>query len=394
MKTVVHVRSQRYLALTENWIYEQIRHLRRYRPVVYTYRRANADLFPTQGVRALQEEYGRLGLFLNRVSFRLFGYCYSYERWLGQDRPNLVHAHFGHEAFALLKLKSKFGFPLVTTFYGYDLTGIPHDDPRWRSNYRQLFEQGECFLIEGNHMKGSLADLGCPEAKIVVQHIGVDVAKIRFEPRTGDDSQAVRVLFAARFTEKKGAPYAVEAFARVKQAHPELPLQLTILGDSNGSAADDAEKRRILDAVERHHLGESVQMLGYQPHATMLEVALTHHIFVAPSVHAANGDTEGGAPVSVIEMSASGMPVLATRHCDIPEVVVDGKSGFLVPEKDTAALAERMEHMVLNPGLWESMGRYGREHIEAEYNVETQVQRLEDIYDEVLGDRSPGTQGS
>jgi colanic acid/amylovoran biosynthesis glycosyltransferase len=83
-------------------------------------------------------------------------------------------------------------------------------------------------------------------------------------------------------------------------------------------------------------------------------------------------------------MSAYGMPIVSTFHCDIPEVVIDGVSGFLVPEKDVNALAERLEHLITHPELWESMGRAGRVHIEKEFNSITQAAKLEAFYDSLL----------
>jgi colanic acid/amylovoran biosynthesis glycosyltransferase len=83
-------------------------------------------------------------------------------------------------------------------------------------------------------------------------------------------------------------------------------------------------------------------------------------------------------------MSASGMPIISTYHCDIPEVVVDGESGLLVPERDVDALAERLEYLVNHPEKWEEMGRAGRQHIEAEYDVRKQVPKLEKLYAKAL----------
>ena len=99
---------------------------------------------------------------------------------------------------------------------------------------------------------------------------------------------------------------------------------------------------------------------------------------------AADGDAEGGCPLTVIELSASGMPVLGSTHCDIPEAVVDGKGGFIVPERDARALHERMEHLVLHPEIWAEVGRAGRAHIEREYNQKNQPAKLEALYDRLL----------
>ena len=111
----------------------------------------------------------------------------------------------------------------------------------------------------------------------------------------------LRVLIAGSFREKKGIPYALEALGRLQQ---EIPLEITIIGDA--SERGEAEKLQILDTIKTHNLWPKTRMLGYQPHAILLEEAYRHHIFLSPSVTASDGDTEGGLPVSIIEMAATG----------------------------------------------------------------------------------------
>ena len=301
-----------------------------------------------------------------------------------RDKPNLVHAHFGLSGYNFLKLKKIFKLPLVTTFYGCDLSLLPSQNPEWKIKYKELFKEGEKFLVEGNQMKKCLIELGCPEEKIIVQHLGIDLDRINFVPRKLSENEGIGILISASFREKKGIPYAIEAFGRVKQAHPELKLKLTIIGDSGCSPAEEAEKEKIFGVIQKYNLKDCVNMLGYQPYPVFLRELYRHHLFLHPSIHASDGDTEGGAPVSIIEASASGMPILSTTHCDIPEVVINGKSGYLVPERDRDALAEKLEFLVLNPGIWEQMGKKGREHVEKTHDVIAQVQRLEEIYDKVF----------
>lgn len=94
-----------------------------------------------------------------------------------------------------------------------------------------------------------------------------------------------------------------------------------------------------------------------------------------------NGDTEGRAPVSILEAQGTGLPVISSYHTDIPKVVVDGKSALLAPEKNVEMLAKHLEYLVEHPDVWEEMGRVGREHVEGEYDVVVQVGKLEKIYD-------------
>ena len=74
------------------------------------------------------------------------------------------------------------------------------------------------------------------------------------------------------------------------------------------------------------------------------------------------------------------MPAVAFNHCDIPEIIQDGVSGFLVPEHDVGALAEKLTYLIEHPGLWPEMGQAGREHVEANFNIDTLNCRLVEIY--------------
>ncbi|GAG99477.1 unnamed protein product, partial [marine sediment metagenome] len=125
-----------------------------------------------------------------------------------------------------------------------DISILPNQNSKWKKRYAKLFRQGNCFLVEGYNMKKSLIKLGCPEEKIIIQHIGVDLEKIKFTPRNVKNNGLVKLLIASSFREKKGIPYAIEAFGRVKESHPELNLELTIIGDSDGGSEGEKEKKK------------------------------------------------------------------------------------------------------------------------------------------------------
>ncbi len=379
MRKVLHFKTGPYLPVTENWIYGQISGLKKYEAIVYACNSENLSLFPVNKIRTTSFLKGaRRGLKLRKIFFYLF-FLY----FLAKDKPNVVHAHFGPSGQRFLPLKRIINAPLITTFYGYDVNQIVHAHPRWLNKYQRLFQNGTLFLVEGSHMKKSLAAIGCPEDKILIQHLGVDVASIRLVPRKISQGEEIRILMAASFREKKGIPYGVDAFGRLKNMHPQVKASLTIIGDSAGDAVSEEQKRLILNQIERHHIKTSVKMMGYQSHEVFIRELYNHHIFLAPSVHASDGDNEGGSPVSIIEASSSGIPVLSTYHCDIPEVVLDGKSGYLVPERDAASLVNKLESLAFNVNAWPEMGNNGRRHVEQNYDVRRQIELLEDIYDRV-----------
>ena len=131
-----------------------------------------------------------------------------------------------------------------------------------------------------------------------------------------------------------------------------------------------------------------LRLLGWRDRTEILRLYEQSHIFLAPSVTSEDGDQEG-IPVVLHEAMASGMPIISTRHTGIPELVDDGESGFLVPERDPDAIADRLTYLIEDPERLNGMGQRGRRHIEENNNMDKQIDRLIEIYRLLLEDRFP-----
>ncbi|MFH1755746.1 MAG: glycosyltransferase [Candidatus Latescibacterota bacterium] len=296
---------------------------------------------------------------------------------LQKNNIHLLHSHFGNVGWMNIGAAEQAGVRHVVTFYGRDVIHLPRSDPAWHGRYQKLFAQVDRVLCEGPHMADCIAGLGCPRETITVHHLGVEVDKIPFRPRVWDASQPLRVLIAASFREKKGVPLAIEALGALRE---RVPVEVTIIGDADDSAHGAAEKQKILRAIGEHLPRCNVRMLGYKPHAVFLDEAAVHHVFLSPSLSASDGDTEGGAPVSIIEAAASGMAIVSTTHCDIPGVVRHGDTGLLAEERDVGGLVKHLMWFAGNPSAWAKMLEAGRRHIESEFNVAVQGDRLASHY--------------
>lgn len=363
-----------YLGLSETFIYTVLKTMSRFQPIVVTESTAHLDLFPFHPVYATSS-IPRFSWWwlVNSIQYRLanrdefFEHQAYVRHTMKRHHTRLIHAHFGPSGVRMLPVKRSLGIPLITTFYGYDMSQLPHQE-KWRQAYARLFADGDLFLIEGSHMREQLIRLGCPETKVTIHHIGVDLTHLPFRERVLSSDRKPILFFCGRFTEKKGLLYALRAVAQVVSSHPHVEFR--VIGDGEG-------RPEVERCIAEHRLEPYVRLLGYQPHRVFLEQLAEADLFIQPSVTAADGDTEGGAPTVLIEAQACGLPVLATSHADIPEVVRDGESGFLVPERDAAALAERLVYLLEHPSDWPRMGRAGRRHIEAQYDIRTLASQLE-----------------
>lgn len=382
-KPIIAHGVKNYLPVTMNWIYNQLINIKKFKPIVLAQTIENLDKFPYESLYYPElSEWKRTIVKWdeNRNPWYtgVFKTVYACDIFR-KNNVSLLHTHFGHWGFYDLLIARRLKIPHIITFYGFDLIRVPRTKNIWRVRYKKLFAEGDLFLVEGHNMKKILIETGCPAEKITVNHLGVDLTKIPYQPRIFDGNK-VNILVAGRFTEKKGIPLAVKAFLRLQKKYP--CLELTLIGDANPQ--DDAQmviKHEIMRLIEKK---AGIRWLGYVSRETFLTEASEAHIFLSPSLHAADGDCEGGVPVSIIEAVASGMPVLSTWHCDIPEVVIDGENGFLVPEKDADALVEKLEVLVKTPEIWPKLGDYGRKHIEKNYDIKVTVAKLEKIYEDLL----------
>jgi colanic acid/amylovoran biosynthesis glycosyltransferase len=372
-----------WLAQTENWIYQQIQNLPdTYESHVLCKRVANLDRFPCENLVSLGD-YSRLRQIWERglVWSGLRSHWSVLSDLVRDRRIGLLHSHFGDVGWANAAIARKLGLPHVVTFYGQDVGYLPQKDARWYKRYRNLFLDVDRVLCEGPFMADCVAQLGCPREKLQVHHLGVDLESLPYRPRQWRPGETLRVLMAATFREKKGLTYALEALAQLRD---RLPIEVTLIGDAGTEARAQEEKRKILEVIERHDMQSYVRMMGYQSHAVLQEEAYNHHLFVSPSVLATNGDSEGGVPVAIIEMCATGMPVVSTTHCDIPEVIKNGQTGFMAEERDVADLAKKLLQLIYNVDHWPTMLAAGRKHIEQEYDAKVQGRRLGEIYLELV----------
>lgn len=311
-------------------------------------------------------KFGRLA-----SSFHLF-----FKAWaLTSNGPyDIVHCHFGPggKIGAALKEVGAIKGKLITTFHGYDITSYVKSNGS--DVYRSLFKYGDLCLPISERWKNELVRMGCKGEKVVVHRMGIDLTHFGFRPRTKKERGKVQILSIARFIEKKGLEYGIRAVANVVQQYPEIEYKIV---------GDGPLKSNLSDLIQKLNVEKYVELVGWKPHEEIAEMIDNAHIFLAPSVTAIDGDQEG-IPVVIMEALARGVPVLSTIHAGIPELVQDGKSGFLVPERHIEKLAERLEWLARHPEVWEKMGREGRTWVEKHYDVNKLNDQLVNVYERLL----------
>lgn len=297
--------------------------------------------------------------------------AYAGATFLRQGPHHIVHCQFGQLGLTALTLRELGVLPgrIVVAFRGADLTVDPDV-----AGYRVLFRIADLFLPVCEAFKDRLIGMGCDPHKIRVHRSGIDLASLEYAERLRPADGPARLLTIARLVEKKGVEFAIRAVARLKEAGRRVVY--TVVGDG-------PQRLKLEGLVDDLGLRDSVRFAGALNHGDVLTFLKESHVFLAPSITASDGDQEG-IPNALKEAMAIGLPVVSTLHSGIPELVEDGVSGFLVPERDTEALADRLAVLVDHPDTWADLSRAGRRQIEADYDVRVLNSRLVEIYRELL----------
>ena len=294
--------------------------------------------------------------------------------FLDRGPYDIIHCHFGPSGNYAVKLKDLgvITGKIVTTFHGYDLSKYLGDQ---RSNvYEKLFEKGDLFLPISERWKKELINLGCKADKIDVHRMGIDIGKFRFCQRTAENDRPINILTVARLVEKKGVEYGIRAVGKVLENYPEVQYRI---------AGDGPLKKHLLDLISALKLKKNIHLLGSKDQDEILDLMTDSDILLAPSVTSKDGDQEG-IPVVLMEAFANGLPVISSFHSGIPELIKEGISGFLVPERDVDAIKEKLKQLILKPELRFQMARAGRKHIESHYDAAKLNHRLVRLYEGLL----------
>lgn len=272
---------------------------------------------------------------------------------------DIVHCQFGTQSFRGMAFQTVNApdAKLVTTFRGQDISRfVAQKGPQI---YDRLFERGDYFLANCEFFQQRAIELGCPRDRIKVHGSGLECDRFPFQVRHAPDEGPIRIATVGRLVEKKGIEYGIRGVAECLKSHPNL--EYIIVGEG-------ALRQELEQLVRSFGLESKIQLVGQKPQAELIDLLKTCHLFIAPSVTAADGDRD--APVNTLkEAMAMGLPIISTRHGGIPELVDDGVEGFLVPERDGEAIARRLTELLETPETWPTMGRAGRARVEAQYDL-------------------------
>ena len=277
-------------------------------------------------------------------------------------KPDVIHAHwpFPH-AYIALGAAKLFRIPLVLNFHGAELLLIRKK--KWVKPFLK-FAIGQAQAV--------FANSSFTASKIkALRNVNVEWSPYgtTLESSTASEVEAVphpingkfKILFVGRHIERKGICYLIEAAKYLPR--DKFEIRIVGVGDLTEKLKELAEQVDALaPAGVRHDSPAEIVFTGKLSPEELAKEYRTANVFTLPASVDSKGDTEG-LGVVLIEAMELGLPIVASNVGGIPDVVVDGESGILVPEKDPQALANAFKRLESEPGLVKQLLEGSRKRI-------------------------------
>jgi glycosyltransferase involved in cell wall biosynthesis len=277
--------------------------------------------------------------------------------------PDILHAHHA-TSYGLAGALSGY-HPYIISSWGSDVIWSPRQSSLFDRMLRYNFRRADAVTAT-SHMLAEATAVFCPPGtKIHVVPFGVDTNVFAPSPKTHQDKSPI-IGTVKTLRPRYGIRELILAFQRIADAFPTARLIIV------GGGEQYAELQTLLVNLS---LENRITLTGQVDHKDVPEYLRSFDVFVVPSL--TERESFG---VAAVEASASGLPVIASRMGGLPEVVLDGKTGLLVPPGDVDALAFAISRLLADPALRAQMGQAGRQFVLEHYRWEDNAKLMEEIY--------------
>ena len=285
-----------------------------------------------------------------------------------QLRPQVLHAHYATGYGLLGRLTGV--HPFIVSVWGSDVLHFPRTTALHKNLVQFNLGRADYICSTSRHMAWRVREYTTRD--VIWTPFGVDCTQFNGDgTHPAWDGIPLTIGTVRPLEPGYGIEHLIQAFAVLRQRPLMSDLRLLIVGDG-------AERRRLERLAATLGIGAVTEFVGSVPHHRIPGYLRRFSVYVAPSVH------EESFGVAVLEASACGVPVVASKVGGLPEVVQDGVTGLLVPPADNVALADALEALLNNPTLRRQMGEQGRQFVRESYAWDTTALAMEALYDRIV----------
>ena len=273
-------------------------------------------------------------LFSLLIPFFILAELIALLKLIKKDRPDIIHAHWILPQGFVTALAHKItGVPFVVTTHGGDIYGLQGSFASALKSF--ALKNAKTVTVVSKDIQDTIKHKFGKNIHTDIVPMGVD--SILFHPDKKNSQLKEKygitgpfLLFVGRLTEKKGVKYLIKAMPAILKDFPESKLLIVGTGE---------QKQDLLQLTRELNVADNIIFHGAVPNSELPDYFATADIFIGPSVTAAGGDTEGFG-LTFVEAGMSGCFVIGTDVGGIGDIIEDGKTGFLIQEKDPDQLSE------------------------------------------------------
>ncbi|MBA2316903.1 MAG: glycosyltransferase [Euzebyales bacterium] len=290
-----------------------------------------------------------------------------------------LHAHFGSSATTVARLAAKVaGISYTFTAHAKDIFHESVDPTDLR---RKLGDAQRAVTVSDFNLAHLRETYGPAAYRVERVYNGLDLGAFAYSSPADRPPVVVAV---GRLIEKKGFADLLDAMALLSERGVHARCVIVGTGD---------EETRLRERAFALNLGGTVEFTGALHQRRVKELIASAAAFAAPCVIGADGNRDG-LPTVLLEAMALGTPCVSTDVTGIPEVLVDGVTGLMVPQHDPATLAEALAQLLAAPDLRVRLAERGRAMIEADFDVRAQTSRLRELFAEAMATSQPEPAGA
>jgi glycosyltransferase involved in cell wall biosynthesis len=285
------------------------------------------------------------------------------------EKPDILHSHYA-SSYGLLGALSGFN-PYILSVWGADIYNFPKKNKLFEYVFKFSLNKADKILSTSHTMAGEISFF--TKKQIIVTPFGIDIEKFKnFFSKTPFNSKDIIIGTVKSLEKKYGIDVLIKAFTFLKNKYQDLQLKLLIVGKGS-------EEKNLKKLANDLGIRKDVLFTGFINQSEVPQYQNMLHIFVSVSIY--ESESFG---VAVLEASACEKPVVVSNVGGLPEVVEDGKTGFIVEKQNPIKTAEAIEKLLLNKSLREQMGKNGRKRVIEKYNFSDNVDQMVEIYNKFL----------
>jgi colanic acid/amylovoran biosynthesis glycosyltransferase len=297
--------------------------------------------------------------------------------YLRKKKIDIVFVEYGTTGAAVYEVCKKVGIPMIVHFHGFDIWYKPIVDLNL-ARYKHLFDYCSFIIGVSKQMINRLEEIGAASDKLVYTPCGPNNRFLEVSPSFESNT----FLSIGRFVDKKAPYLTMAAFRIVYQENKEARLIFA----GNGAVPNDLTEV-CLNLRKLWELEECVTFAGAVTHSEIPSLMQRSFCFLQHSITTSSGDSEG-TPVAVLEAGLAGLPVIATRHAGIMDVVDHGKTGYLVAEFDINGMANHMLNLLNDKKKASSIGASAREFVKNNFSLDRHIGILNDCIAQAIQNKS------